>query len=215
MVSPGVALIWDATTGEMQGRLEIGLDRIRSQWSLDGKLIVSAAAVGGSYEPVWVWEAATGKRLVNFGKHEDWANSADWSPDGERVVSAGYDGTARVWDAATGEQLVVLIGHSAVVRDADWSPDGLSIATGDDGGEVKVWDAATGKEIDGFAAQGAVLNVDWSPGGRYIIASGHFNPPLVQRVWTDVDELIAHARQCCLSRELTPEEREQFGLQPD
>ena len=107
------------------------------------------------------------------------------------------------------------VGHSAVVKDAQWSPDGRHIATGDDAGEVKVWDAATGGEIDGFAADGAVLNVDWSPDGRYIIASGHFNPPLVRRVWTNVDELIAHARQCCLSRELTPEEREQFGLGPD
>jgi WD40 repeat protein len=177
---------------------------------------VTAAGLGGSFKPVWIWDAVTtGRRLVGFEKHEDWANSADWSPDGGRVVSAGYDATARVWDAATGDQLVVLVGHSGVVHDADWSPDGRRIATGEAAGEVKVWDAATGKEIDGFTAEGAVWNVDWSPDGRYVMASGRFNPPLVKRVWTSVDELIAHARQCCASRELTAEEREQFGLAPE
>jgi WD40 repeat protein/class 3 adenylate cyclase len=209
------ALVWDATTGETLRTLYPGLDRGRSRWSPDGQRIVTAAGLGGSYKPVWVWDAATtGRRLVGFEDHGDWTNSADWSPDGGRVVSAGYDATARVWDAVTGDQLVVLMGHSAVVYDADWSPDGKHIATGDDSGEVKVWDAATGKEIDGFTAEGAVWNVDWSPDGHYVISSGHFNPPLVKRVWTSVNELIAHAGQCCLSRELTPEEREQFGLEP-
>jgi WD40 repeat protein/class 3 adenylate cyclase len=215
IVSGGVALIWDATTGETHGWLQIGLERVRSQWSPDGTKIVSAAGVGESYAPVWIWDAASGKRLVSFDKHEDWTSSADWSPDGGRVVSAGYDGTARVWDSATGEQLVVLVGHSAVVNDADWSPDGEYIASGDDAGEVKVWDAATGGEIDGFAAAGAVWNVDWSADGRYVIASGEFNPPVVRRVWPSTEELIAHARQCCASRELTPEEREQFRLPPE
>jgi WD40 repeat protein len=208
------ALVWDAATGETLRTLYPGLDRGRSQWSPDGQHIVTAAGFGGSYKPVWIWDGATtGRRLVSFGGHEDWTNSVGWSPDGGRVVSAGHDGTARVWDAATGEELVVLVGHSGAVYDADWSPDGKHIATGDDAGEVKVWDAATGGEIDGFAAAGGVLNVDWSPDGRYIIASGRFNPPLVKRVWTDVDELIAHAGECCVSRELTPEEREQFSLQ--
>jgi WD40 repeat protein/class 3 adenylate cyclase len=210
------ALVWDASTGETLRTLYPGLDRGRSRWSPDGQRIVTAAALGGSYKPIWVWDGATtGRRLVSFGKHEDWTNSADWSPDGRRVVSAGYDGTARVWDAVTTEQLVVLTGRGAVVNDAAWSPDGTSIATGDDAGEVKVWDATTGGEIDGFAAAGAVLNVDWSPDGRYVIASGEFNPPVVRRVWQSTEELVAHAQQCCASRELTPEEREQFGLAPE
>jgi WD40 repeat protein/class 3 adenylate cyclase len=210
------ALVWDATTGETLRTLYPGLDRGRSLWSPDGQRIVTAAGLGGSYKPVWVWDAATtGRRLVGFENHEDWATSADWSPDGGRVVSAGYDATARVWDAVTGDQLVVLMGHSGVVHDADWSPDGMRIASGEDAGEVKIWDAATGKEIDSFAAEGAVWNVEWSPDGRYVMASGHFNPPLVRRTWQSTEELIAYARQCCASRELTPEERELFGLAPE
>jgi hypothetical protein len=37
-------------------------------------------------------------------------------------------------------------------------------------------------------------------------------PTRVFRVWLSVEELIAYAKECCVFRELTPEERQQFGL---
>jgi WD40 repeat protein len=204
---------WEAESGEPTGFwLHRQLDRGRSRWSPDGQCVVTTAELGASHQAVWVWDAGSGKRLLSFENHEDWTCAADWSPDGGRVVSTGHDRTARVWGAETGEELLVLTGHRGVVHDTDWSPDGKSIVTGDDAGEVKVWHAGSGKEIDGFSAEAAILNVDWSADGRYIVASGLFNPPLVQRAWNTTEDLIAHARECCFSRELTPEEREQFGL---
>jgi len=52
-----------------------------------------------------VWDAATGKALSEPMKHDNYVNSAQFSPDGQRVVTASYDKTARVWDAATGKAL--------------------------------------------------------------------------------------------------------------
>ena len=37
--------------------------------------------------------------LIAFG-HQDNVNSAAFSPDGRRIVTASKDGTARLWDAA-------------------------------------------------------------------------------------------------------------------
>jgi hypothetical protein len=54
--------------------------------------------------------------------------------------------------------------------------------------------------------------VNWSPDGKYIIAGGYFNPPVVRRAWQSTEELIAYAKECCVARELMPEERQQFGL---
>ena len=39
--------------------------------------------------------------------------SAQFSPDGARIVTASDDKTARVWDAATGKSLATLAGMRA------------------------------------------------------------------------------------------------------
>jgi hypothetical protein len=36
----------------------------------------------------------------------------------------------------------------------------------------------------------------------------------VFHIWQSTEELIAFARECCVFRDLTLEEREQFGLPP-
>ena len=68
------------------------------------------------------------------------------------------------------------------------------------------------KNSGSFAVPGSVFTVNWSPDGKYIIvAADGINEPIVRRVW-ETDELIAYAEDCCVTRELTPEERAQFGL---
>ena len=37
--------------------------------------------------------------------------SAAFSPDGSRIVTASDDKTARIWDAASGKEIAVLRGH--------------------------------------------------------------------------------------------------------
>ena len=46
-----------------------------------------------------VWDAASGKPIGAPMKHESGVLSAKFSPDGQRVVTASKDGTARLWDA--------------------------------------------------------------------------------------------------------------------
>ena len=51
-----------------------------------------------------LWDAATGKPLGEPMKHEGGVMSAQFSPDGRRVLTASWgDQAARLWDVATGQ----------------------------------------------------------------------------------------------------------------
>jgi dipeptidyl aminopeptidase/acylaminoacyl peptidase len=78
------------------------------------------------------------ERLVLRG-HEDKVWSAAFSPDGQRIVTASEDKTARVWKAdGTGEPLV-LRGHEDRVSWAAFSPDGQRIVTTSWDKTARVW----------------------------------------------------------------------------
>jgi WD40 repeat protein len=78
---------------------------------------------------------------------------------------------------------------------------------------VKIWNSETGEELFSFSVPGAPLNIEWSPDGTHIIVPGDgLNEPVIKRVWHSSEELIEYAYDCCVTRELTPEERDQFGL---
>jgi WD40 repeat protein len=48
-----------------------------------------------------VWEAASGKELLTLKEHSHSIYSVAFSPDGQRIVTGGWDGAARVYEAAT------------------------------------------------------------------------------------------------------------------
>lgn len=58
-----------------------------------------------------------------------------------------------------------------------------------------------------------VVAAAWSPDGRYLATSGLGPPTSVWRVWQSKQELIDYARECCIFRALTAEERVTVGLQ--
>ena len=133
-------------------------------WSPDGSRIAT-----GSFGGVRVWDAVTGKELLNL-EHDHWVDSVAWSPDGSRIVTSSSFDDLRVWDAVTGKELLNLE-HSHWVDSVAWSPDGSRIATGSDG--VWVWDAVTGKELLSLERGHLVGSVSWSPDGSRI-AAGSF-----------------------------------------
>ena len=99
-----------------------------ARFSLDGKRIVTACT--SPQEPWYarVWDAETGKPLGPSMKNDrtplDGINSAEFSPDGKRVVTATLLGTLRAWDAVTGKPLTEPMKHDGVHHSAQFSPDG-------------------------------------------------------------------------------------------
>ncbi|MEH2036760.1 WD40 repeat domain-containing protein, partial [Nostoc sp.] len=82
--------------------------------------------------------------------HTDTVNSASFSPDGERIVTASSDNTARVWDM-TGNLVAELQGHTDTVNSASFSPDGERIVTASSDNTARVWLVGS---LDQLLAQG-------------------------------------------------------------
>ena len=126
-------------------------------WSPDGQRIAS----GGCDNTVQIWVAATGEHVFIYHGHRsrrdvswfdslvgingEWmpatAETLAWSPDGQRIASAGWDHMVRVWDAACGSHVFTYEGHCGWVHAVAWSPDGQRIASAGPEGTVQLWDA--------------------------------------------------------------------------
>jgi len=118
--------------------------------------------------------------LLHVLPHDDYVSSAEFSPDGSRVVTASQDGTARVWDAATGRQIGEPMRHEHAVVHVNFSSDGKRILTismsspylgNDDPKIVRIWDAATGKSLGEPMREenGVWSDASFSPDGTRII----------------------------------------------
>jgi WD40 repeat protein len=102
-----------------------------------------------------------------FIGHRSEILSVSWSPDGARLATGSYDGTAKVWDAAGGPERLTLRGHLCLIYSVSWSPDGTRVATGSQDGTAKVWNATSGRvllTLEGHS--NSVTSVSWSPDGK-------------------------------------------------
>jgi hypothetical protein len=87
------------------------------------------------------WQRKIEPKHVTLKGHTRGVTSLAFSPDGQRLASAGPEGTLKVWDAATGQETLTLKGHTGDVASVAFSPDGARIASAGPEGTLKVWDA--------------------------------------------------------------------------
>jgi WD40 repeat protein/tetratricopeptide (TPR) repeat protein len=73
-------------------------------------------------------------------KHDASVVSAEFGPEGERVLTASMDGTARVWDARTAQPLTEPLRHEAPVVAAHFSPDGQRVVTVSETSAAWIWE---------------------------------------------------------------------------
>jgi len=149
-----------------------------------------------------------------------------FTPDGKRIVTAGYDHRARLWDLATGDEIrafgdpavrVEPFSPSRWVYAAAVSPDGRTLATsllagGWQVGSVTLWDiekgtasrtieiGRTGVSVMAFSADGATLLAGTGEGGgeagRWDVATGRE----FQRVRFDAGAVQTKAAKAALAR---------------
>jgi WD40 repeat protein len=148
-VGEGIGLVPGQRPDDVTGRLQIFDARSgRRQtifvpggaggiaFSPGGRLVATAGP-----ETARIWDTSPGR----FGRpvavlrgHLDLITDVAFAPDGEALLTASDDGSARLWGAASAAQLAVFRGPTNVPTKLVFSPSGKSIAT-TNGSRVRVW----------------------------------------------------------------------------
>ena len=123
--------------------------------------------------------ASIGTFISTYAEHEDWIAEVAWSPNGQQIASASYDGSVQIWNAFTIKQVAMykqkrlkIFGQPRINAVA-WSPNGREVAVASDNKIVEIWDVANGKTR--FTHHGyvdSVRSVAWAPDGRKIASAG-------------------------------------------
>jgi WD40 repeat protein len=187
--------IWDAQTGTELHSFSIPVEReletltegcIYPGWSPDGKRIAAMADFSGLIK---IWDAISGQELLSIPNPSDResvdeyreALRVEWSPSGDRLMTADRFEGIKVWDTNTGEELLHIDDFETYPNVAMWSPDGKSIATYTMDNTGNIWDAQSGEKLVEFHGhQGDVWGIGWAPSGKRLATGGYDG---TVRVW--------------------------------
>jgi WD40 repeat protein len=116
------------------------------------------------------WDVATGTETRVFKDQGPAMLHAIYAPDGERIATAGADGTVKLRDARTGAVTATLPHQGKPVRFMDFDATGESLITADKVHIIRLWQVATATEIRRLGAhRQEIRTVRLSPDGTRIV----------------------------------------------
>jgi serine/threonine protein kinase len=102
-------------------------------------------------------------------QHDGAVNMVRFSPDGQLIVTASDDATARLWNAATGAEVGPPLRHKAAVKWVEFSPGGDLVATASEDKTARIWklNSADSSPVE-LPHSNAVCVARFSPSGRFL-----------------------------------------------
>jgi WD40 repeat protein len=119
------------------------------------------------------WDLAAADKKVLLQGHDSWVGGLAFSPDGETLLTAGYDDTLAWWPAAAEkpEPSRKVKAHEGWVRAVAVSPDGKLVASAGNDRAVKLWSFADGapvRVLEGHEAH--VYSLLFHPSGEFLLS---------------------------------------------
>ncbi len=145
-----------------------GTNMSNARFSPDGRQILLYSQDAGLAQ---VWDVATGQQTIPSLTHRSFLSSAGFNHQGNRVLTASYDGAAQVWDVRTGQPTTPPLQHPSGVTAAVFTPDDRNIVTSSFENGVTVWNADSGQLMQHLPVAERINDVTCSPDGRWIAAA--------------------------------------------
>jgi len=112
-------------------------------------------------------------RILQMSFHNGGINHTEFSPDGQQVLIAGFNGIASIWDPWRGKRPVQLE-LTNEVRAASFSPDGRLAVTAGVDKSARIWSVPTGEQLLPLPHSRTVHFARFGPDGRQVVtASGN------------------------------------------
>ena len=103
---------------------------------------------------VWDWQSES--YILKQQGHLDCINALTFSPDGQRIVTAGDDGKIKVWDLQSGFCVVTLTEHSSGVTACEFAKKGNVLFTSSLDGSIRAWDLIRFRNFRSFTGPSRV-----------------------------------------------------------
>ena len=162
----GSAYLWD-----LRNRTQAQIYAGHSDWtwaadiSPDGSLVASGsgplslpASLDNLDATARVWNAATGEQVIALSGHSNTVDSVRFTPDGNHLLSASWDGSIRRWDLTDGREVARYDVPDARVYMIDLHPDGEHFASASSDGIIRLWHIESGQVAQEFLGHTAAVN---------------------------------------------------------
>ena len=152
-------------------------DLLQATISPDRQWIATCGA-GGAF----LWDFQSGSVVHRLEAHRARVSALCFSPDGEVLLTGGFDLVIRAWNVETGEEIRSFTGHIGGISDLAFAPDGQSFVSAADN-TARIWSLNTGQLLQSLVATGSVvMRAMFAPdGNRLVTADGSFTNNV--RLW--------------------------------
>lgn len=158
-------------------------------FSPDTRFLVSASddRQGQGTVTLWQLDRQKTRAVRRWIAHPNTVTHVAFSPNGQTLVTASWDGTAKLW-TLDGQPVATLKGHRNGLLDASFSPDGQRIATASLDKTARVWDLQ-GKALETIQGHtDGVTGVAFSPDGQLLATA---SADRTVKLWTPKGQLVA------------------------